>query len=236
MLRQAQHEESENRLDKTGDRRDEQDDILTLSVSKGELGDLRIRALLTAQEWAALPVAVRARFSKRLRTGDSVVYVGTVTDCAITRVGWLFCQAARLIGAPLPLFDDTGIAAVVTVTEASGGQVWTRMYARRRGFPQVIHSTKRFEGETGLQEYVGHGVGMALSVHVEDGVLLFRSARYFVQVGRWRLTIPRALTPGRLTVSHRALGEDRFEFGLDIVHPLFGGIVHQTALFEEATP
>jgi hypothetical protein len=110
------------------------------------------------------------------------------------------------------------------------------MYARRRGFPQVIHSTKRFEGETGLEEYVGHGVGMALSVHVEDGVLLFRSVRYFVQVGRWRIGIPRVATPGALTVSHRELGRGHFEFGLDIVHPLFGRIVHQTATFEEATP
>ena len=202
------------------------------------LCDLRFRALLTGEEWGALPAPVRARFSKRLGAGDSVVYAGTVTQCAITRIGRLFCQAARLIGAPLPLFDDTGIAAVVTVTEdaTSGGQVWTRMYARRSGFPQVIHSTKRFEGETGLEECVGHGVGMALSVHVEDGVLLFRSVRYFVEAGPWKLAIPRALVPGALTVSHRELGRGRFEFGLDIVHPLFGRIIHQTATFEEATP
>ncbi len=202
------------------------------------LGDLRFRALLTGDEWTALPAPVRTRFSKRLMSGDSVVYVGEVAQTRITRIGRLFAQAARLIGGPLPLFDEVGIPAIVTVTEdaASGGQVWTRMYARRGGFPQVIHSAKRFAGETGLEEYVGCGVGMALTVHVEHGVLLFRSAGYFVQLGRARLRIPALFVPGALTVTHKELGEGRFLFGLDIVHPLFGHIIHQTATFREAMP
>jgi hypothetical protein len=202
------------------------------------LGDLRFRALLTAAEWAALPAPVRARFSKRLTGGASVVYAGEVAETHITRVGRMFCEAARLIGGPLPLFDEAGIPAIVTVTEdaASGGQVWTRIYARRGGFPQVIHSAKRFAGETGLEEYVGCGVGMALTVHVEDGVLLFRSARYFVQLGRARLRLPSFLVPGALTVTHKELGEGRFLFALDVVHPLFGPIIHQTAIFREALP
>ncbi len=181
---------------------------------------------------------VRARFSKRLKGGDSVVYVGAVAETRIAPVGWLFAQAARLIGGPLPLFDEAGIPAVVTVTEdgPSGGQVWTRMYARRRGFPQVIHSAKRFAGKTGLEEYVGCGVGMALTVHVEDGVLVFRSATYFVQIGRARLGLPAFLVPGALTVTHKELGEGRFLFALDVVHPVFGPIIHQTAIFREAIP
>ncbi len=202
------------------------------------LGDLRFRALLAPEAWAALPAPVRARFSKRLTGGDSAVYAGEVTQTRVTRAGRLFAQAARLIGGPLPLFDETGIPAIVTVTEdaASGGQVWTRLYARRSGFPQVIHSAKRFAGDTGLEEYVGRGVGMALTVHVEDGVLLFRSAGYFVQLGGARLGLPAFLVPGALTVMHKELGEGRFLFALDIVHPLFGPIIHQTAIFREAIP
>jgi Domain of unknown function (DUF4166) len=206
--------------------------------TRAPLADLRFRALLAAEEWAALPAPVKARFTKRLSDGGSVVYVGQVTQTRRTWVGKLFATAARLIGAPLPLFDESGIAAVVTVTEdaASGGQVWTRLYARRDGFPQVIHSVKRFEGETGLEEYVGRGVGMALTVHVVDGVLTFRSARYFLQVGRWRMTLPGFLVPGAMTITHTDLRRGRFEFALDVVHPLFGCIVRQTAEFEEALP
>jgi hypothetical protein len=127
------------------------------------------------------------------------------------------------------------MAAVVTVTEnaATGGQNWTRLYARRRGFPQVIHSTKRFAGPTGLEEYVGCGIGMALTVHVEAGALLFRSHFYFLQIGQMRLRLPRALTPGALTVTHAELGDGRFNFTLAIVHPLFGAVIRQVAIFRE---
>ena len=53
---------------------------------------------------------------------------------------------------------------------------------------------------------------------------------------RVRLRLPAFLVPGALTVTHRDLGEGRFLFGLDVVHPLFGPIIHQTAIFREAIP
>ncbi len=200
--------------------------------------DLRFRALLSPADWNALPPAVRRRFSERLAGGDSVVYAGEVIAMRRSWAGWAFCQLARLVGAPLPLFCDVNVPAVVTVTEdaRSGGQIWTRLYARRNGFPQVIHSAKRFAGATGLEEYVGLGVGMALTVHVEDGALLFRSAGYFVRAAGRRVTLPRWLTPGALTVTHRDYGGGRFVFALDVVHPRFGHFIHQAALFHEASP
>ena len=73
-------------------------------------------------------------------------------------------------------------------------------------------------------------------MHVENGDLLFRSAGYFVQVLGRRVPLPRFLTPGALTVTHREIGEGRFLFALDVVHPIFGPILHQTAIFREAKP
>jgi hypothetical protein len=202
------------------------------------IGDLRFRSLLTAEEWVALPYPVRRRFSERVAHGRTVLYVGEVVACALSRAGWLFAQIARLCGGPLPLFRETQVPAIVTVTEdvATSGQIWTRMYMRRVGFPQVIHSSKQFGGPTGLEEYVGRGVGMALTVHVENNALIFRSARYFVRIGKMRVPLPRWLTPGALTVTHQDMGAGRFQFSLDLEHPLFGAIIHQAAIFREATP
>ena len=126
----------------------------------------------------------------------------------------------------------------MTVTEdaATAGQVWTRIYARTNGFPQVVHSAKRFSGPTGLEEYVGFGVSMALRILVDGSALLFRSAGYFVRVGRLTLPLPAFLTPGVLTVSHSDLGGGEFRFTLEIVHPRFGRLIRQSAVFKEATP
>jgi hypothetical protein len=151
-------------------------------------------------------------------------------------VGWFFAQIARLLGGPLPLFTDAHVPAVVTVTEdvRTGGQIWTRLYARRNGFPQVIQSSKNFMGPTGLEEVVGGGVGMALTTHRVDRALQFRSLHYFFRAGRLRIALPRWITPGALTVTHRENGDGRFVFTLEVVHPLFGLIVAQRAIFRDA--
>jgi hypothetical protein len=200
------------------------------------IGDFRFRALLSEDDWARLPPATRRRFSKRLAGGESTVYVGEIEEIRLSRVGWWLAQGARLIGGPLPTCRDTGVPGIITVTEdvATGGQVWTRIYARRNGFPQVIHSSKRFEGSTGLEEYLGFGISMALRIRVEGEALLFCSAGYFLHLGPLRLRLPALLTPGDLTVSHSDFGGE-FRFTLELVHPRFGMLVRQSGTFKEAT-
>jgi len=204
--------------------------------SEGELGDLRSRALMCEADWASLPLSIRRRFSKRLAGGNTTVFVGETLENEMSRAGWLLAQATRLLGGPLPLVRDAPCPSVVTVTEdvATQGQHWTRLYARRNGFPQIAHSSKRFAGPTGLEEYVGCGVGMALTIQAGAGALIFRSAHYFLQLGGFRLRLPGWLTPGALTVTHAERGDGRFLFGLDITHPRLGRLIRQTAAFEEA--
>jgi len=206
-------------------------------ASPGEilLDDYRFRALLSDEDWGRLPLATWRRFSKRL-AGGTVVYVGEVEESRHSRIGWWLAQFARLIGGPLPTGTETGVPMIVTVTEdaASGGQVWTRICARSNGFPQVIHSAKRFAGPTGLEEYVGLGIYMALRLSVESEALLFRSTGYFLSIGSLRVRLPDRLTPGALTVTHTDLGGGNFRFTLEAVHPHLGLLVRQSALFREA--
>jgi hypothetical protein len=205
------------------------------SQTDARLVDLRFRALLGAAEWDRLPADVRSRFSKRLSGSDAAVYVGRITELRMNLTGRALSQILRLIGAPLPICLDTDVASVVTVTEdgATGGQIWTRLYAKRDGFPQVIHSAKRFDGPTGLEEYVGYGVSMALRLTVEQGALAFRSAGYDLRFGRIRLPLPSWLSPGDLTVTHRETGAGAFEFALRLEHPLFGELLHQSGHYRD---
>ena len=210
---------------------------LTAPPSSILLDDHRFRALLSDEDWGRLPLAIWRRFSKRFADGETVVYVGEVDEASFSRTGWWLAQLARLIGGPLPTGAETKVPMIVTVTEdaKTGGQIWTRICARSNGFPQVIHSSKRFAGPTGLEEYVGHGVAMALLISVEHESLLFRSVGYSFRIGRLRLPLPAWLTPGDLTVTHSDLGGGAFRFTLDIVHPRLGRLIRQSAVFREAT-
>jgi hypothetical protein len=201
-----------------------------------ELGDVRFRALMRAEDWASLPPAIRRRFSTRLAGGQTMVYGGEVLESWMSRAGWWLAQAARLIGGPLPLTRDAHVPSVVTVTEGMGGQIWTRLYARRKGFPQIVHSSKRFAGPTGLEEYVGRGVGMTLTVYARDGALVFRSENYFLQLFGRRFFLPAWLSPGTLYVTHAELFDGKFSFSLQIFHPRFGLIIRQMAMFREIQP
>jgi hypothetical protein len=216
----------------TADRRDVPEPAPT---SLEALRDLRFAALLGAAAWERLPRAVRERFSKRLRPGLAVTYVGEIVESRRTWPGRLLAQLCRLIGAPLPLHDDLGVAAVVTVTEdgQTGGQFWTRMYGQARGFPQVIHSSKRFAGPTGLEEYLGGGFGIALDVSADEQALHFHSRHYFLALGGLRLRLPAWMAPGALTISHIDRADGGFAFVLVLRHPLLGEILRQVGVFRE---
>jgi len=201
----------------------------------GILYDYRFRRLVPRAAWDALPDDVRRRFAKRLCGPAVATYSGEIVWTRLSAAGWLLAQLCRLIGAPLPTNASGPAPAAVAVSEdrASGGQCWTRLYGRRRGYPQVIHSAKRFAGTTGLEEHIGGGFGMALTVRAEADALVFASDHYFWQAGRIRLRLPRWLAPGTTVVTHQHLGSGRFAFDLKVTHPLFGELVNQHALFRD---
>jgi len=199
------------------------------------LHDLRFRALLGSGSWEALPPEVQRRFSKRLTGAQVALYRGLVVEMRQSRLGWLIGQLCRLFGAPLPLNPAAGGGALVSVSEdrAGGGQCWTRIYARADRFPQVIHSAKRFAGPTGLEEYLGRGLGMALRVEPLSDGIAFVSDHYFLELGSWRVRLPRVLTPGVARVTHRQVAGSSFLFGLELKHPLAGTLMHQEILFDD---
>jgi hypothetical protein len=209
----------------------------TTQVTRDTLLDLRFRALMSDAEWSSLPQAVRRRFTKRLAGGNTAVYAGEILETRMNFAGRCLAQLARIVGAPLPTSTDAHLPMIVSVTEdiATGGQIWTRLCTRRDGFPQIINSSKRFSGPTGIEEYLGHGLSMALTIHARNGALVFRSDTYFLRVFGLRFRLPDFLSPGVMTVGHAEIGEGRFIFTLKVEHPWFGVLIDQTAAFRETT-
>lgn len=226
--------------------------------------DTRFRDLMGAEAWARLPDVVRSRFSRRLEPGTARIFAGTVSETRLSRIGRIVGAVARLVGGPLPFTDGATGPSHVVVTESVelGGQIWTRTYARPGKFPQTINSVKRFAGPTGLEEDLGFGLVMRLTLAAEaapdaravaqwateatkqnasegagnDAALVFRSAGYDVAIGRFRFAWPGFLSPGCCTITHRAIGDTRFSFTLALDHPWAGRLATQVAYFEEITP
>jgi hypothetical protein len=194
------------------------------------------RALLGEDAWLTLPAPVQRRFGRVLAPGESAVFIGEVASTRLSLFGRFCAQLARAVGAPLPLrtLAHTPSAVVVTEDGHAHAQCWTRLYHEPGRLPQVICSMKRFDGPTGLEECVGAGIGMALTVHVEDRALVIRSSEYFWRPRTRRFRIPAWLTPGRIEVVHREERTGRFSFTLTVTHPLFGETIHQVAFFRDA--
>jgi hypothetical protein len=164
------------------------------------------------------------------------VYRGEVASTERTRVGWLWVQLLRVIGAPLPTGMLVHKQSVVVVTQQSPQvQCWTRIYHGDGHLPQVIRSTKRFAGPTGLEECVGGGISMALKVGVDSRTLVFRSVGYHWRIGGVTLPVPIWLTPGWVEVRHCEEGDGWFSFVLTVVHPWWGLIFRQVARFKDGT-
>ena len=192
-------------------------------------------AALAGDAWTRLPAPIRRRFSRHLADGRRIVYLGEVAATHMTLVGRVLAQLARLVGAPLPL-EPSGrvpVTVIVTGSERLCGQVWTRIYDRGHGFPQVIQSVKRFAGATGLEEIVARGVGMRLKLSVRDRALVFRSAGYFLRCLGVELSLPDWLTPGMIEVVHREESAGQFSFSLSVTHSWAGHVIDQRAFFRE---
>ena len=192
---------------------------------------------MSEADWASLPAAIRRRFSKRLAGGahrrlcrrsagnlDEPRRLVARAGGAADRRPAADRRAARMCRASSPS----------PRTRASGGQIWTRLYARRSGFPQVIHSAKRFAGPTGLEEYVGRGVGMSLTVVCARGRADLPQQGLFPAAASAAVSSCRAGSrPARIYVTHAELPDGKFSFTLQVIHPRFGLLIRQMAIFRE---
>ncbi len=191
--------------------------------------------VLVGDQWATLPKSIQNRFVKWTQNRNVILYQGRLLETRFSKLGRLLSSFCWLIGNPLPDKNNVRGPATVIVRECrkTNGQIWTRIYPRKKRVPQVIQSIKRFEGETGLEEMITKSIGIALTLEAKPDRLNFISDHYFVKLGKKKIKIPKILTPGRLCVSHKEAGPKRFRFSLTLTHNFWGELIFQTAIFEE---
>ncbi len=191
--------------------------------------------LLPTRDWLSLPPAIRRRFASPLKPNESALYHGHVIETKISAIGLIIAHCARFFGSPLPFERGATKVATVRVTASANksGQCWTRLYERQGKFPHVSHSFKRFAGKTGLEEYMGYGLGIGLKMHVEESALVFQSAFYFIQFLGQKITIPSAFFIGTIKLIHKEKTPTSFSITFQLKHPLFGLLIHQKIFFHD---
>ena len=203
------------------------------------VGDLRFRTLVGEAAWAELPEAVRRRFSKCLAPDETLIYRGNVSSRPeLSRAGRVLSFLARAIGSPLPLTDGATGPALVVVTEDPAprrAELAAHLHPPRPlpAGDQLDQALPRRDGPRGVRglrdRHVAarHGRRRACSSSARPA--------YFLELGRWRLPLPRAIAsrphadraPRR---GRRAASPSR----LQLTHPLLGRLVHQLAIFRDA--
>lgn len=183
-------------------------------------------ALLGPCAWAQLPAAVQRRFA----AGHAdTSYRGTMA-LRRSRIGWLYAWLTQPLASPLVARQAEDLPTVVRAyPNEAGGMVWERRF----GESDFVASTKELGRDGGLQERTAGGLGMDLALSVEQGELVFRSRRYWLQLDGLRLPLPGLLGPGTCEVRHQDLGQGQFRFSLSMQHPLWGETFHQTGVFHD---
>ncbi|TQV72121.1 DUF4166 domain-containing protein [Aliikangiella marina] len=192
------------------------------------------RALLGESQWHKLHPLVQKRFGDD--QNKAVVYQGVMSEIYLSTMGKLFAQVCRLIGQPLALYEGMNVPMKVHVYENSilGGMTWDRFYQYQNKPVNRVKSTKVIQANGVLVEVVGCGFGMKLNPSESAGAIVFESDYFFLQLGKKRIKIPDWLTPGKMTVSQRALSDEWFEFKLDVTHKLLGRTYYQIGQFSES--
>lgn len=186
---------------------------------------LDLAALVGPAGWSRLSPAVHRRFGPGHATA---IYAGRM-ELRCSRVGRVFAWLARPFGSPLSSVSDGAVPATVRVfDDGAGGMVWERHFDTH-----VVRSTKRMDVDGGLLERTDGGLSMGLRVFEDRGALVFESHRFLLMLGRFRLRVPRLLSPGICRVRHTDLGDGLFRFDLDMVHPLWGRTFHQSGMFAD---
>ncbi|MBO6504130.1 MAG: DUF4166 domain-containing protein [Kordiimonadaceae bacterium] len=185
--------------------------------------------------WNAVHPAIRLRMDRLLTSQTSTVFEGQ--GCVHRNwFGWLFAQAARLLGAPLVWRQGNNVKTTVTVAPTpSGNRCWHRLFDFEDGFQQLVQTSKVVDPKLGFLDAVGTDgekmLATQMTVWAQGDSLFFESSEYWLRLGRFKLKVPPLLTPGKLHAEHRDEGNGWFRYVLKFTHPLWGQTFYQDGRF-----
>ena len=186
-------------------------------------------------DWKRVHPHIRARFT--LAPGATRQrYTGTMSEINRSPIGWLIAHLIAFVHI-LPTARARDVPFEFNLSPAPGaGWIKERLYHfhqgnnRRFEFRSVMSIARNGE----LIEQFPYGLGMKIKLVAGDNTLYFLDDGYFLRIGTLRLPLPRWLTVGRFTLTHRNIDREHFTVAISLDHPLFGRLFHQVGSFRQS--
>ena len=185
-------------------------------------------------EWRHLHPDICARFT--LAPGATrQSFTGVMSEIDRSTVGWLIARVIAFVHV-LPAARARDVPFEFNLSPASGaGWIKERLYHFSDGdfeFRSVMSLAHNGE----LIEQFPYGLGMRIKLAAQDDKLYFLDDGYFLRAGALRLPLPRWLSVGRFTLTHRNIDRDNFTVEINLEHPLLGRLFHQHGRFRQTPP
>jgi len=192
----------------------------------------------TGEAWSQLHPDIQQRFEKNPPANHHLYYQGELSRLWCSRLGqcmaWLSLPVIK--GALLPWRAQQAPVSIQVFSDPDQDVIYKqRLYYLKPNKPVSFTSKMRATADQFLLEYVGAGLGMELSLQVQNGELHFHSRRYFWELFSKRWSLPHHLTPGKTWLVHRNIDQQRFAIYIEIKHPWWGITFIQEGVFTEVS-
>jgi hypothetical protein len=183
-------------------------------------------------DWQHLHPDIRARFT--LAQGETrQTFTGTMGEINRSALGWLIAKLIAFVRI-LPATRARNVPFEFNLAPAlNGGWIKERLYRFQEGCFQ-FRSVMSIAANGDLIEQFPYGLGMKIKLGAGDEKLYFRDDGYFLRIGALKLPLPRWLTVGRFTLTHRSIDREHFTVEISLDHPLFGRLFYQYGAFTQS--
>ena len=201
-----------------------------MNDTRNGLAELLRTALGT--RWQHLHPDIRARFTPAPGASRQS-FSGSMSKIDRSAIGWLIAQLIAFVRI-LPAARARDVPFEFNLSPAPGaGWIKERLYRFSDGcfeFRSVMSIARNGD----LIEQFPYGLGMKIQLGAGDDTLVFRDDGYFLRIAGVRLPLPRWLTVGRFTLTHRNIDREQFTVEISLYHPLFGRLFHQYGSFSQS--
>lgn len=194
--------------------------------------DKSVFQTVLGDDWNNLGEIIQKHYSLRPKSNDYICVSGEMIEIKHSLVAKLLIPFGMIFGAIVP-FQGRNIPIDVHYNSSPNNSniYWDRDFKFKRGsfhFKSYMEPVKQNE----VIEFVRFGMGIRLSVTVEDKALIFRDIDYIWRIFGRDLSIPGKWLMGKVYVEERPIDEHSFSMEMTLTHPVVGTMFKYSGEFE----